>query len=65
VVTTNQKSVIDTHPKEKENSLAVQQLGLWVFTAEGLGSDSSWRTKILQAVRCSPKKGKRAKGIQT
>ena len=64
-ITANQKSVIDTHPKEKGgNSLAVQQLELWAFTAEGLGSNSSWRTKILQAMRCSPKKVKKMESKQ-
>ena len=38
-----------------ENSLMVQWLGLYSFTAEGVGSIPGWGTKILQAVWCSQK----------
>ena len=33
------------------NSLEVQRLGLWTFTAEGLGSILSWGTKIPQTAQ--------------
>ena len=38
------------------NSLAVQWLGLWAFTAEGSGSMPGQGAKIPQAMRCSQKK---------
>ena len=38
------------------NSLMVQWLGLGTLTARGLGLIPGWRTKILQATRCSQKK---------
>ena len=38
------------------NSLAVQWLGLCLFTAKGVGSIPGQGTKIMQAVRCSQKK---------
>ena len=37
------------------NFLAVQWLGLRVFTAEAWGSIHGWETKILQAKRCGQK----------
>ena len=38
----------------KENSLAVQWLGLWAFTAEGSGSIPGWRTKIPKPCGIAP-----------
>ena len=43
------------------NSLAVLWLGLWAFTAEGLGSIPGWGTRISQAVWHGQKKKKREK----
>ena len=38
------------------NSLVFQWLGLWAFTAKGLGSVPGWGTKIPQATKCGKKK---------
>ena len=37
----------------------VQWLGLYAFTAKGLGSIPGWGTKIQQAVWCGQKKKKK------
>ena len=42
-----------TQPSE---SLAVQRLGLFAFTAEGADSIPGWGTKIPQAAQCNQKK---------
>ena len=39
--------------KSPGTSLVVQWLGLYTYTSGGLSSIPDWRTKILQAVRCS------------
>ena len=38
------------------NFLAIQWLGLGIFSARDLGSVSDWGTKILQAMYCGKKK---------
>ena len=45
------------------NSLVVQWLGLYAFTAKGSGSISGQGTKIPQAVQCSQKKKSHANEI--
>ena len=46
---------------QRENSLAVQWLGLCTFTAKGPGSIPGQRTNIPQASRCGQKKKKKKK----
>ena len=36
------------------NSLVVQWLGSYAFTAKGVGSVSGWETKIPQVAQCAP-----------
>ena len=47
--------------KNLQNSLVVQWLGLWAFTAEGLGWIPGWGSKIPQAAWSSRKKERERK----
>ena len=48
-----------------ENSLAVQWLGLYIFTAEGVSLIPGWGTKILQVVWFDQNKTKQKPSIQS
>ena len=44
------------------NSLAVQWLGFWAFTAGGPGSIPVWGNKFLRAAQCGQKEQKKEHG---
>ena len=50
--------------EEPGSSLVAQWLGLWAFTAEGLGSIPGWGIKILQVTQCNQKKERRLRSTE-